>query len=115
LIGLERECEVVRAGLRECVDSGTAKGLPLLRQLGVHGKTGTAEVSDERHNNAWFAGYLPQATTAGVQLCFCAVVYRVPHGVHGAEAAAQMIEDLLRAMLATPGLASQYVLPEGGR
>lgn len=115
LAQLERECEVVRAGLRECVESGSAKGLPLLRQLGVHGKTGTAEVSEQRHNNAWFAGYLPQPAGTGVQLCFCAVVYWVPDGVHGAEAAAQMVEDLLRVLLASPTLAARYLLPEGGR
>jgi len=116
LASLQRETEVVRAGLRECVESGTAKGLPLLRQLGVHGKTGTAEVStNTRQNNAWFAGYLPQVAGSGVQLCFCSVVYWVPHGVHGAEAAAQLIEDLLRTMLASPLLASRYLLPEGGR
>lgn len=103
------------AGLERCVATGTADDLPLLRELGVHAKTGTAEVGVGGQNNAWFAGYLPPLGDAGVQLCFCAVVYWVPDGEHGADAAGQLVVDVLEAMRASPELHTRYLAPESGR
>ncbi len=115
LHGIDGELEVVREGLRACVDGGTAKDIRLLRHFGVLGKTGTAEVGRRDQNNAWFAGYLPAPGGDGVQLCFCAVVYWVPHGVHGDEAAGQMVADWLAAVAADADLAGRYLAPEAGR
>lgn len=106
----------VEQGLRRCVTSGTAQKLTLLLELGVLGKTGTAEVDDvTKANNGWFAGYLPFVGTAGQQLCFCAVVYRVPNGMHGGDAAGQMVADFLAAVQAEPVTQLRYLVPEGGR
>lgn len=107
--------EVVREGLRQCVASGTARRLDVLREFDVCGKTGTAEVSGAGHNNAWFAGYLPWPSQGGVQLCFAAVVYWVPDKTHGGEAAGQLIADVLRGLGADPALHARYLVPEGGR
>ncbi len=109
------ELELVRRGLRACVERGTAKSLPLLAELGVHGKTGTAEVGARDENNAWFAGWLPPGGDAGVQLCCCAVVYWVEDGVHGGDAAGQLVVDVLQALRADPVLHARYLAPEGGR
>lgn len=107
------EIELARQGLRACVERGTARRLRLLDELGVHGKTGTAEVGGRGENNAWFAGWLP-ASDAGLQLCLCAVVYWVEDGVHGGDAAGELVADLLHAVRGDPVLQSRY-LTAGGR
>lgn len=116
LLGFERELEVVREGLRECVLSGTARKVDALAEFGVLGKTGTAQVGlRNRENNAWFAGFLPEPAGSGVQLCFCTVIYWVPDGVHGGEAAGGFAAALLEAIRADPELHARYLLPGGGR
>jgi cell division protein FtsI/penicillin-binding protein 2 len=116
LVGLDGELEVVREGLRECVQSGTASKINALVELGVFGKTGTAEVGQRDHeNNAWFAGYLPWAGADGVQLCFCGVVYWAPNLMHGGEVAGEMVGQWLSAVQADANLAARYLTPGGGR
>ncbi|MBL8753477.1 MAG: hypothetical protein JNK15_09265 [Planctomycetes bacterium] len=107
----------VEEGLRRCVTHGTAEKVPVLAELGVLGKTGTAEVGTRtgKQNNAWFAGYLPFTGSGGVQLCFCSVVYWVPDGVHGAECAGGVVADLLTALRGDAELRARYLVPEGGR
>ena len=113
---LHGSLELVREGLRRCVTSGTARQLELLAELGVHGKTGTAQVADGGENNAWFAGYLPHAGRGGSQLAFCAVVDFVPDGVHGADAGGEIVVDLLeRVRVDRATLGPRYLAPEGGR
>ena len=118
LVGYEEAFRVVREGLRECVQSGTANrsGLELLQEVGVYGKTGTAEVgaAGKVDNNGWFAGYLPWTSASGVQLAFCGVVYRVPDGEHGAEVGGAMLVDVLRQMDGIPDLKRRYLTPAGG-
>lgn len=109
------ELALIRAGLQECVEHGTAKGIAGLAAFAVLGKTGTAEISAGGANNAWFAGYLPVVAADGVQLAFCAVVYAVPDGTHGADAAGQLVADVLAAMAQTPALGSRYLQPGSGR
>lgn len=112
---LATELIVVRDGLRQCVESGTARRIESLRALGVCGKTGTAEVGTQKQNNAWFAGYLPVAGSAGVQLCCCAVVYWVPDNVHGGDAAGQVVADFLQGLLDDTVLRARYLHAESGR
>jgi penicillin-binding protein 2 len=54
--------EVVRAGLRQTVESGSARSLNTL-PIAVAGKTGTAQfgprVDDVQATHAWFTGYAP--------------------------------------------------------
>ena len=109
------ELEVVRDGLRACVESGTAKHLAVLQELGVAGKTGTAEVHDDGQNNAWFAGYLPDAGGSGAQLCVCAVVYWVQDKRHGGDAAGQIVCDFLADLRADDTLRALYLPATGGR
>jgi cell division protein FtsI/penicillin-binding protein 2 len=104
----------VREGLRQCVQTGTAKQLTQLKTLAVCGKTGTAEIGSKGDNNAWFAGFLPTRSASGTQLCFCAVVYSVPDKTHGADAAGQLIDELFLQMAKDPELHSRY-LREAGR
>ncbi|MFY9344785.1 MAG: penicillin-binding transpeptidase domain-containing protein, partial [Planctomycetota bacterium] len=111
-----RELAIVQEGLRACVQRGTARKLPKLDELGVCGKTGTAEVGRrDNENNAWFAGWLPEAGGAGAQLCFCAVVYWVKDKTHGGDAAGQTVVDFLTALQADPVLQQRWLLPGGGR
>lgn len=109
------ELEVVREGLRACVQSGTARRLPVLQELQVAGKTGTAQILDSGENNAWFAGYLPDAGASGVQLVLCGVVYHVADKRHGGEAAGQLVADFLAELRGVPQLAAAYLPYGGGR
>jgi penicillin-binding protein 2 len=114
------ELAMVRAGLQQCVTEGTAKRVTGLREFHVLGKTGTAEVVHEAQstkgvNNAWFAGYLPTIAQGGTQLVFCAVVYGVPQGVHGADAAGMFVAEVLAAMATDATLAQRYLQPGSGR
>ena len=114
----EDELEVVRQGLRDVLTAsrGTGRRLALLKELGVRGKTGTAEVSAKHgNNNAWFAGFLPWPTVAGHQLSFCGVVYFVPDQTHGATAAGEMLETFFRRVQADPVLARRYLKPAEAR
>ena len=107
---------VVREGLAECVLSGTGRKLDLLKELQVHARTGTAEISSiTKQNNAWFAGYIPWTGQGGMQLVFCGVVYRVRPGSHGADTAGQMVVNFLRKLEANPELRARYLTPAGGR
>ncbi|HZN41486.1 MAG TPA: penicillin-binding transpeptidase domain-containing protein [Planctomycetota bacterium] len=115
LDGIEAELDVVRQGMRECVQSGTARRLELWNDFQVHGKTGTAEVGTRHQNNGWFAGYLPWAGCFGEQICFCAVVYWVQDKVHGGEAAGELVAHLLKTMRADAELNARYLQPVGGR
>ncbi|MEZ5963493.1 MAG: penicillin-binding transpeptidase domain-containing protein [Planctomycetota bacterium] len=89
---------LVQEGLRRCVTEGTAASVSGLAELGVHGKTGTAEVNSKDENNAWFAGYL-LAPSGRPTLAFAAVAYTVED--HGKESA-RMIADFLHGLAALP-------------
>lgn len=102
--------EVVREGLAECVLTGTGRNVALRQQWEVHAKTGTAEISRvSKQNNVWFAGYLPWTGQGGMQLVFCAAVYRVPQRVHGGEAAGGMVADFLQQVERNPDLNLRYL------
>lgn len=100
-LGIPRgDLELVHAGLRACVVDGTAGDVSGLAELGVHGKTGTAEVTQTapRLNNAWFAGFV-LAANGRPTLAFAAVAYKVDD--HGKDSAG-MVRDFLRAILTHP-------------
>lgn len=110
------ELETVRDGLRACVQTGTARKLATLQELGVAGKTGTAEVGDrDNENNAWFAGYLQEAGTSGAQLVFCGVVYWVQDKTHGGAAAGQLVADFLDGVRGDARLRADYLPGGSGR
>jgi cell division protein FtsI/penicillin-binding protein 2 len=109
------ELALVRRGLRECVESGTAREIEGLVREGVSGKTGTAEIriGGKDANNAWFAGYLDPAA-GGARLVFCAVVYAVPDRVHGADAAGLLVADVFDAMRSDAAIAQRWMPPHRG-
>ena len=111
----ENDLELVQQGLGLVVTTGTAKSVPLLAELGVRGKTGTAEISAQGHNNAWFAGYLPRRHPEAPILAFAAVAYFVPDNTHGGDVAAQMIATLLQLMGEDEELARRYLRPREGQ
>ncbi|MCA8949025.1 MAG: hypothetical protein KDE27_05950, partial [Planctomycetes bacterium] len=114
LAGIDAELALVRRGLSDCVQRGTAKRIEALARFQVYGKTGTAEVGTvEQENNAWFAGFLPWTAQGGTQLAFCAVVYWVPNGEHGADAAGTVVGELLERLDADPELQHRYITPAG--
>jgi cell division protein FtsI/penicillin-binding protein 2 len=104
------ELALVRRGLRECVESGTAREIEGLVREGVSGKTGTAEIriGGKDANNAWFAGFV-DPLASGTQLAFCAVVYAVPDRVHGADAAGLLVADVLDAMRDDAEISQRYL------
>lgn len=114
--GLDAERSLVAEGLRQCVTTGTARQVRFPPGLEVFGKTGTAEVGRrDKQNNAWFAGYLGQRGPNGEQLAFAAVLYWVPHGVHGGDEAGQLVADVLADLRMDPELAAAFLAGGGGR
>tara|TARA_R110002096_G_scaffold161998_10_gene329052 strand:+ start:484 stop:2928 length:2445 start_codon:yes stop_codon:yes gene_type:complete len=105
---------VVHEAMAECVQTGTAASLPMLKELDVRAKTGTAEISRvTKQNNGWFAGFIPWTGRGGMQIAFCAVVYRVPKSVHGDEAAGGMLVEFLHNLDKNPELRDRYLTEEG--
>jgi cell division protein FtsI/penicillin-binding protein 2 len=93
--------------------AGPPRGIDGLVELGVHGKTGTAEVDDAEpaNNNAWFAGFAA-ADPAQPTLAFAAVAYGVAD--HGRESA-QLIADFLRRVRDDDHLRRRYFAGENPR
>ncbi len=100
------DLDTVRDGLESCVQSGTARKIVQLREFGVLGKTGTAEISTKGHNNAWFAGYLTREVPT---LAFAAVAYVVEHGRHGSEEAGELLAGVLEQIGADEKLRAEYL------
>lgn len=109
----EQDLDEVRDGMRACVEWGTAEDIPRLYNLGVLGKTGTAEIAvSTGANNAWFAGYL---TREAPTLAFAAVAYVVPDKEHGGDVAGAMVEEFLSAVHADEALRQRYMPGGSGR
>jgi len=54
----KKDLDLIRQGLRAAVESGSAKRLSFL-PVEVAGKTGTAQVSNNKNPHAWFTGFAP--------------------------------------------------------
>lgn len=98
----------VRRGLRKVIEVGTAKSIGQLQRPGVHGKTGTAEISKRGDNNAWFAGWAETADPHGVLPVFVAVAYWVPDGTHGGDVGGAMVGELLQRIIKSDVLHARY-------
>lgn len=113
------DLDLVREGLRLCPLEGTTRSVRGLAQLGVWGKTGTAEVTKKQGgeagglNNAWFAGFV-MAPTGRATLAFAAVRYVVPE--HGKESAEMVVEFLegLQGLEGGDALHRRWLLDEVG-
>jgi hypothetical protein len=46
---------------------------------------------------------------------FCAVVYHVPNGIHGAKAAGGLVERFMGYLQRSPDLVDRYLTPMEGR
>jgi penicillin-binding protein 2 len=93
----------IRAGLREAVTSGTARGYVRTTEVPIAGKTGTAEfgVKDARgqyQTHAWFAAYAPEAEPQ------IAVVTFIYGGGEGSSVAAPLADRIIRAYFKLPDL-----------
>lgn len=104
---------VVQAGMRHCVEVGTAKSLEL---QDVWAKTGTGEVRKTKigpnryrtRNNAWLAGFIGKPA----KMSFACVVYDVEEGGFGAKVAGPIIQSFLKQVRATPGLRKEFLEDE---
>lgn len=83
----------VREALRQVVISGTARRKGL-EELGVAGKTGTAQIGNSDKNHAWFVGYAPFDTP---RYAFCVVLEHTTG--HGGEVAGPVARDLVSGIL----------------
>lgn len=89
----EKTLDYVRRSLRKVVTDGTAKEVGF-GELGVAGKTGTAETARKRDNHAWFSGYAPFDNP---KYCFTITVEHTTG--HGADAAGSLALKLLAELL----------------
>ncbi|OHB92624.1 MAG: hypothetical protein A3G17_07795 [Planctomycetes bacterium RIFCSPLOWO2_12_FULL_50_35] len=83
----------VQEALRQVVISGTARGKGL-EELGVAGKTGTAQTGSSDKNHAWFVGYIPFDAP---RYAFCVVVEHTTG--HGGEVAGPITRKLVSGIL----------------
>ncbi|MFQ5863279.1 MAG: peptidoglycan D,D-transpeptidase FtsI family protein [Candidatus Brocadiales bacterium] len=83
----------VQKALRQVVISGTARGKGL-KELGVAGKTGTAQIGGSDKNHAWFVGYVPFDDP---HYTFCIVVERTTG--HGGGVAGPIARELVSGIL----------------
>ncbi len=83
----------IQAALRQVVISGTARGRGL-KELGVAGKTGTAQIGNSDKNHVWFVGYFPFDDP---RYAFCIVVEYTPG--HGGGVAGPIARELVSGIL----------------
>jgi penicillin-binding protein 2 len=90
--------ELIREGLRRVVSgaAGTARGVGL-NEVGMAGKTGSAQSGAGRPAHAWFAGYFPFSRPR------YAVVVLVEYGGAGGKTAAPIAATVARAVVAGEG------------
>jgi len=87
----------IHQGMRAVATAGTARRVAGLAELGVAGKTGTAETPSPEINHAWFAGFAPYDSP---HYAFAAVIHRTP--LHGAEGAGPVIREILQVLMHGP-------------
>ena len=85
----------VREGLEKVVSHPRGTGYKRVRmdEISIAGKTGTAEVSGEKPDHAWFAGYVPADQP---RIAFVVVL---EHGGSGGRAAGPVARRLVESML----------------
>lgn len=90
--------ELVRRGMAQVVESGTARQSGLVR-FKAAGKTGTAELwGGSNVNHAWFAGYLPREAP---RFAFAVVCERVES--QGGKASADVARDMFERYFSDDG------------
>lgn len=95
--------ERIRAGMRDCVQNGTAKqafAAPALAGIRAHllGKTGTAERGGEGLNNAWFVAYLPAHSLPGQCRALAMAALIQDTALTGGAQAAPMVAQFLHLL-----------------
>lgn len=95
-IGIERRnLDLVRAGMRLVVTSGTGRAVAL-PQVAIAGKTGSAEDAHHALPHAWFVCFAPYDNPQ------IAIATIVENSGHGAENAAPVAKKILEAMFPAP-------------
>jgi penicillin-binding protein 2 len=92
----------VREAMRQVVIGGTARRKGL-EQLGVAGKTGTAQIGSGDKNHLWFVGYAPFNAP---RYAFCVVLERTPG--HSGSVAAPVARQLIAGILETERKNKQF-------
>jgi penicillin-binding protein 2 len=85
----KKNIDIVRAGMRQTVTSGSARRLNDL-PVSAAGKTGTAQWSSKKPNHAWFTGFAPYEDPELV------ITVLVEEGGEGSEVAVPIAEEFLR-------------------
>jgi len=83
-----KNLEIVRAGMRQTVSSGSARSLSII-PVAVAGKTGTAQWSSKKANHAWFTGFAPYEKPELV------ITVLVEEGVEGSAISVPIAKDIL--------------------
>lgn len=85
----------VREGLEQAVSHPRGTGFKTVQhaEVAIAGKTGTAEVGNDRPDHAWFAGYAPADDP---QIAF---VVLLEHGGSGGQIAGPVAHDVVTALL----------------
>jgi cell division protein FtsI/penicillin-binding protein 2 len=81
------------AAMRRVVTEGTARHVMAGEQIGIAGKTGTAQL-DEGLPHAWFTGFAPYNGDAAHRLAFAVLV---EHGGYGGRVAAPVAREVVEA------------------
>ena len=84
---------MLAAAMRSVVTGGTGRRAMAGLDIGVAGKTGTAQM-DEGMPHSWFAGFAPYDADPASRIAFAVVV---EHGGYGAQVAAPTARDLIEA------------------
>ncbi len=92
----------VREAMRQVVIGGTARRKGL-EQLGVAGKTGTAQIGSSDKNHLWFVGYAPFNAP---RYAFCVVLERASG--HSGSVAAPVARQLVSGILETERKNKQF-------
>jgi cell division protein FtsW (lipid II flippase) len=101
---------IVARAMRGVVTEGTAAAFLAAVQPPIAGKTGTAEVKDQK-SHSWFIGFAPYGPGAGAGVRRIAFAVVVEHGGYGGRLAAPAAGEIVRRAAAL-GLLQQT--PKGG-
>ncbi|MDX1920146.1 MAG: penicillin-binding transpeptidase domain-containing protein, partial [Candidatus Caenarcaniphilales bacterium] len=87
---LPENLQIVKEGMKECVDSGTCQ-IVKMPGITISGKTGSAEAPPNRKTHGWFIGYSPAENPE------IAIAVFAEAAGHGGAVAAPMAKDVILA------------------
>ncbi len=90
----ESQAAFIARAMRRVVKEGTARGVMAGEEIGIAGKTGTAQL-DTGMPHAWFTGFAPYDAPPERRIAFAVLV---EHGGYGARAAAPVAREIMEAL-----------------